>query len=510
MMTDRHAAGNAAFVVPPRGCFPRRRPRVTPGAMQTRALFALAATALLATAGVAQAPGFSESDRRSGAQANPQLTAQFGGAYRGPQADYVRRVGQRIAAQSGLAARASDYTVTLLNSNVNNAFAIPGGYVYVTRNLVALMNSEAELAFVMGHEVGHVAARHAQKRETRSVITGLGAAILGAVTGSSTLGSLAGRGAQLYTLSYSRAQENEADSLGVRYLARAGYDPAAGANILAALEAQSALESRLAGRDAKGASSWLSTHPATAERVARVRREAATLRTPSARALDRDTFLSAIDGMLYDDDPAQGVVQGRSFRHAGLHLAFDAPPGFSLKNGPSSIVGTSPQGGQFQFAGGGIASGDSIGDFAGKAMAAVVGDQARVAAPPRVLTINGIESAVTTARAQGNGGPKDVTVAAYRWGAGQAFAIVAIADAGGDPGFDGLIRSVRRLSPGEAGAQRGRRVAVVAVRPGDTIASLSARMAYGDDRVARFTVLNAIDPARRLVPGDRVKLIVWR
>ena len=140
---------------------------------------------LLATASQAggQDRGLSESDRRQGAAANPQLVAQFGGEYKGPQAAYVRRVGQRIAMQSGLAARPDDYTVTLLNSNVNNAFAIPGGFVYVTRQLVALMNDEAELAFVLGHEVGHVAARHADKRAKRSGLAGLGAAILGAVTG---------------------------------------------------------------------------------------------------------------------------------------------------------------------------------------------------------------------------------------------------------------------------------------------------------------------------------------
>ena len=483
--------------------------RYTP-CMKTRALVALAATAFLAGASAAQDTGFSDSDRRSGAQANPQLTAQFGGAYAGAQADYVRRVGQRIAAQSGLAAKPADYTVTLLNSNVNNAFAIPGGYVYVTRNLVALMNSEAELAFVMGHEVGHVAARHAQKRETRSVLTGIGAALLGAVTGSSTVGNIAGRGAQLYTLSYSREQENEADSLGVRYLARAGYDPAAGANILAALEAQSTLEARLAGRDAKQPSAWLSTHPATAERVARVRREAATLRTGSARTLDRDAFLDAIDGMIYDDDPAQGVVSGRSFRHPGLRLGFEAPPGFTLQNGTSSVVGTSPGGGQFKFTGGGMAPGDTVAGFAAKALAAIVGDQASTAGPPRAISVNGIESAVTSARARGNGGAKDVTVAAYRWSAGQTFAIIAVADAGRDPGFEGLIRSVRRLSPGEAAAPRARRVAVVTVRPGDSVTSLAARMAYTDDRAARFSVLNGLDAGRRLVPGDRVKLIVWR
>ena len=157
-----------------------------------------------------QNAGFSASERKIGADAHPQLVQQFGGAMQGKAADYVRRVGQRIAGESGMSARPQDYTVTLLDSSVNNAFALPGGYVYISRQLLALMNNEAELAFVMGHEVGHVAAQHSQKRQNRSALSGLGAAILGAVTGSDIVGQLANTGAQLYTLGFSREQERQA------------------------------------------------------------------------------------------------------------------------------------------------------------------------------------------------------------------------------------------------------------------------------------------------------------
>lgn len=114
--------------------------------------------------GTAQA--ISSADRKQGAEAHPQLLQEFGGAMTGPQAAYVETVGKNIAVQSGLSNARGDFTVTLLNSPVNNAFAIPGGYVYVTRQLAALMNNEAELAGVLGHEVGHVAARHAAKRQS--------------------------------------------------------------------------------------------------------------------------------------------------------------------------------------------------------------------------------------------------------------------------------------------------------------------------------------------------------
>lgn len=459
---------------------------------------------LVATASTAQVPGLSANDRAEGAKAHPQLVAQFGGAYEGPQAAYVRSVGQRIAVQSGLASKPGDYTVTLLNSNANNAFAIPGGYVYVTRQLVALMNDEAELAFVMGHEIGHVAARHSQKRGQRAGLAGLGAALLGAVTGSNIVGQLAGTGAQLYTLGYSRNQEREADSLGVRYLSRAGYDPMASGDILASLGAQTTLEARLAGKRTAEPVGWLSTHPANAERVARIRKEAATFVARSgARATNRDSFLSAIDGMAYDDDPAQGVIRGASFRHQGLGIAFDAPAGFTLENTPAAVNGSKDGAGRFQFSGG-SAGGLSLANYAAKVWNAA-------GAPPADIqptVINGIEAGISQTQVATQSGRIDATLAVYRWGPDSYYHLLTLAPQGGGQAFAPLINSVRRLTT--ADAVRTRRVAVVAIRPGDTIATLSARMAYDDDRQARFLTLNGLAATSRLARGDRVKLIVWR
>ena len=461
--------------------------------------------ALLASASAAQAPGFSEAERRQGAEAHPQLLQQFGGAYQGPQADYVRRVGQKIALQSGYAERGQDYTVTLLNSNANNAFAVPGGYVYITRQLLALMNNEAELAFVMGHEVAHVAARHSQKRQNRSALSGLGAAILGAVTGSNIVGSIANAGAQVYTLGYSRGQETESDSLGVRYLARAGYDPMASTTILAALGAQTSLEARLAGQGDASTPTWLSTHPASADRVARVRREAqALLPLAGARVTNRDTFLDSINGMPYDDDVEQGIIEGSSFRHPGLKMAFVAPSGFVLQNSPEAVTGARGTQGRFQFSGGRPGNGESL-----SAYSARVWQASGVQNAPRVetRTINGIQMGLSTVRTRAGNAQVDATLAVYSWANDAWYQMLMIAPAGQDPGFSSLINSVRRLSAQEVAAIKGRRVTVVRVQAGDTVQSLANRMAYDDDRLARFTILNGIEANARLVPGTRVKLI---
>ncbi|WP_439532549.1 M48 family metalloprotease [Polymorphobacter sp.] len=466
---------------------------------------ALLPLALLASASAAQAPGFSESERRQGAEAHPQLLQQFGGAYQGPQAAYVRQVGQKIAAQSGMAASGQAYTVTLLNSNTNNAFAIPGGYVYISRQLLALMNDEAELAFVLGHEVAHVAAQHSQKRQNRSALTGLGAAILGAVTGSNIIGGLANTGAQLYTLGFSRDQERQADSLGVRYLTQAGYDPMASADILSSLGAQTSLEARLAGTSS-APPGWLSTHPANDERVTRIRREAQSfVPRAGARTTNRDAFLNAIDGMPYDDDVNQGTIEGTSFRHSGLRLAFTAPQGFVLQNTPTAVTGARGNQGRFQFSGGQPQQGESLAGYSARVWQAA---GAQAAPPVQQGRINGIDVATSQLRTRTGNAQVDATLVVYRWSNDAWYHLLMIAPAGRDPGFNQLANSVRRLTAQEAGAVKGRRVSVVRVAAGDTVQSLANRMAYDDDRLSRFLILNGLENNARLQPGQRVKLIL--
>lgn len=263
-----------------------------------------APSALLVAAALAAAPAAAQSisaaDKQQGAAANPQLIAEFGGVYRGPQASFVERVGRRVAVQSGLSSSGGDFTVTLLDSPVENAFAIPGGYVYVTRQLLALMNSEAELASVLGHEVGHVAARHSASRNRTAQRTGIAAAVLGAVTGSSLVARGAGGLAQLYTLRYGRGQEYEADGLGVRYMTAAGYSPYAAADILSALDSSTSLSAEAAGRSGNTLPSWASTHPNGADRVRRAEQLAQATGRPQPAAATQDTaFLRMLDGLPY-------------------------------------------------------------------------------------------------------------------------------------------------------------------------------------------------------------------
>lgn len=469
-------------------------------------LLTCAAGGLLATSLAHAQSSISASDRRQGAEAHPQLLQEFGGAYRGPQADYVRRVGQRIAVQSGLSNAQSDFTVTLLNSNANNAFAIPGGYVYVTRQLMALMNDEAELASVMGHEVGHVAAQHARSRNRASTGSGLLAAILGAVTGSSQIAQLAGQAAQLVTLRFSRQQEYEADDLGVQYLTKAGYDPYASATLLASLAAQSALDARLANQTGRNIPTWASTHPDPAARVQRAAQRAGATGVRNG-VRNRDAFLQAVDGVRYDDDPEQGVVEGRTFRHPTLRLAFTAPDGFAIANGAAAVTITGNSG-QAQFTGGRF-DGNLL-NYIATVFRGLAGNGQLPQGEVRRTRINGLDAAYSTVRANTQSGAVDATVFAYAFDRDTAYHFVLLTPAGRGVGpFASLVESVRRLTPQEAAQIRGRRVDVVTVGPRDTIASLSARMAYAANREERFRVLNAFKANSTLRPGQKVKLIVY-
>ncbi len=470
--------------------------------MTTRILTAaMLCAATIAAPATAQTRSISQSDRAQGAQANPQLLAQYGGAYAGPQSAYVERVGKKVAVQSGLSNASGDFTVTLLNSPVENAFAIPGGYVYVTRQLLALMNSEAELAAVLGHEVGHVAARHSNSRNTRSTIGTLGATLLGAVTGSDLVGRLAGAGSQLYTLSYSRNQEYQADQFGVRYATAAGYAPSGMADALIQLNEAQTLAGQTSGRGGNNVPTWMSTHPNGAERVRRARQLAQQAGGATTQPVQDTTYLRMLDGLRYDDDPAQGVIDGTTFKHPGMRIRFTAPAGYALQNGTDAVT-IAGQGGQAEFR---MAP---AGDPASVVQQRLAALGARNAPQPQTTRINGTDAAIATVRANANNQQVDVTIVAYRYpSATYYFQIVTPAGGGVGP-FESLIDSFGTLSQAEAKAITGKRIRIVTVKAGDTVESLSRQMAYPDFQRDRFLTINGMDDEARLVPGQLVKLVV--
>ena len=478
-------------------------------ALSCAAACALSACATVPGAGVAPGSPITQAEAQQGAQYHDQFVAEFGGAMSGPQADYVVGVGKNIAVQSGLSNAAADFNVTLLNSSVNNAFAIEGGYVYVTRQLVALMNNEAELAGVLGHEVGHVAARHSARRQQaaqRNQLLGvLGQVLSGVLLGDTALGQLgqqiSSTAPQLATLSYSRTQELEADGLGVRYLTSAGYDPHAMATVLASLAAQNSLDASLQGRDAT-VPEWASTHPDPASRV----QNALSLAGNGTGITNRDTFLTRIDGLVYGDDPAQGMIEGSTFIHPELRLAFTAPQGFYMLNG-TSAVSINGDSGKAQMTS--AAYNGNLETYVRQVFQALGGEGSTLA-PESVnrTTINGLPALYGTARVTSGSSQVDVAVFAYEFSKSQAFHFTAIAPAGGIGVFNPMFQSMRRISSAEAAQVVPRRLDVVTAARGDTVRTLAARMAYTDAQEQRFRVLNGLASNDQVVPGQKYKIVI--
>ena len=461
-----------------------------------------------------EARSISAADKEQGAKAHPQLLQEFGGAYTGSQTGYVVRIGQDIAVQSGLGDAKSDFTVTLLNSPVNNAFAIPGGYVYLTRQLMALMNDEAEMAGVLGHEVGHVAAEHGKKRQkaaTRNSILGalgqIGAAVL---LGDSTMGKIGqeifGTGSQLLTLKYSRKQEYEADDLGIRYLASAGYDPQALSTMLASLAAQSAIDARVAGRDARSVPEWSSTHPDPARRVSRAAQNASKLGV-SGGIRNRNVFLQNLEGVMYGDDPKQGVIEGNNFLHPDLKLKFAVPNGFAMQNSAQAVAISGSSGkGQFTTA----AYNGNMTTYIDAAFKSLAGDgQAISYGDIQRTTVNGLPAAYAIAQVNNGNSQVDVTIFAYEFSKSSAFHFATITTAGQASVFSPMYQSLGRMSASEAAGIKPRKIDVVTVQSGDTISSLSGRMAYSNYQQDRFLVLNRLQASDGLQVGQKVKIVTY-
>ena len=276
-----------------------------------------------------------------GKEVSKEVTALFG-QYRDPKLErYVSEVGNRVLAKSHLRGPGADeqfrntpVTFSVLDSPIINAMALPGGYIYVTRGMLAHLNNEDQLATVLAHEIGHVAARHASRQAWQQKI-GQGLLLGGAVL-SQGLGlpaqdilNLGGMAAQLIFLRYSREDELEADKLGVEYGSAAGYDAREVIGFFQTLN-------RIQEKEGQGMPSFLATHPNPGDRIQRIQE----LAGPASRgrpAVD-SRYVTAVDNLVVGEDPRQGFVEGNFFYHPDLRFRFPVPRGFKLINQPMQVV----------------------------------------------------------------------------------------------------------------------------------------------------------------------------
>ncbi|MDX6749006.1 M48 family metalloprotease [Geminicoccaceae bacterium 1502E] len=441
-----------------------------------------------------------------GKDEHPKVLAEFGGAYADPALQaYVERVGRSLGQVSEL--KDQSFTFTVLDSDVVNAFALPGGYVYVSRGLLALADNEAELAGVLGHEIGHITARHTAQRYDRAMLGqlgSLGAAILGGVllgdTGAKMGQQVGSLGATAYVQGFSRSQELEADQLGIRYMVRAGYDPEAMVSFLDAMDGYGALNRQLSGRSEE-TPTWLASHPRARDRV----RDAA--QTAEAQAgqgrVESAAYMRAVDGMIFGDSPEQGHVRGTVFVHPKLDFRFEAPAGFKLVNTPAAVLGKGPRGQILRFDAASAKSADP---------AAYLTQEWAAKLQPQNLRrfeANGRPAATATAPVAINGKKTQALLAAVSMGEGRMYRFVfASPQLGADSAaFEGVVRSLRRLTAAERAEAIPLRIRIHTVQPGDTIDSLARRMQVDEAAREWFVLLNGLQDGQ-LVPGQKVKLVV--
>jgi predicted Zn-dependent protease len=433
--------------------------------------------------------------------------AESVGVVEAPQLEaYLDAIGQRLARENPR--RELSFRFHVIDMAEPNAFALPGGDIYASRGLLALSNSEDEIACVLGHEVGHVAARHGAKGVTRGILAGVGS-IIAAIGGAilfgeqgaqlgSALGQLAG-GA--IVASYSRDQERQADELGQAYAARAGWDPAGMAAFLASLESAVALTEK-----GQRYPSFFDTHPATPERVQSTRRRATGLeRAPAfSVAKSQRAFLSKLEGLLVGADPAQGVFQDEVFVHPDLGFSIRFPKGWQTQNTRQAVLAASTQGDVAIRLDGEAAGSDP------RAAAAAFEQSAGVQlAEPRSLRVDGRSAYNGLARAS-DGSILDLTWIAHR---GQVLRVIGISTqsrySSARATFARTVESFRDPTSAELGALEELRLRVVETQSGETLRDLSERSGNRWS-VQETAVANGLDPGVRLGAGRLIKIAVAR
>jgi predicted Zn-dependent protease len=446
----------------------------------------------------AAAAGTSTSSAGSVPVLPPAIQRDVGAAY--PDAAlqaYVDRVGQKLVRGSGLT---GSYRFVVLDLPVVNAHALPPGYVFVTRGLLAVLDDEAELAAAFAHEIGHLTQRHAAQR-ARARQGVLEAAVEAATaTGSVTVGRSVARDGLIALRRYSREQELEADRIGLGYLVQAGYRSSAMASLIDRLRQQSQLEAQLLGEapDSFDQRSATATHPAPFERKSALQAAGVSAAGESGRS----TYLAAIDGMSIDDAPDEGFVHGRAFLHPKLRLAFEVPADFRLFNDQDGILGVGRDRSLLYFSCSSDRVPGRLDDWMRNTLKPTPADI-------HATEIGGAEAAIGARPRGSDTGLGQARYVMVRHDDRICFFNLLSEGPDRDRRIEVLVNAARTfhtLTAAEAAALQPYRLRVVAAA-GATPAQLAARLPYDDLRMERLLILNGVDTPAELARLSRIKTV---
>jgi predicted Zn-dependent protease len=422
---------------------------------------------------------------------------------------YVQQVGEKVAAHShrpGLR-----YHFTVLDSADVNAFALPGGYIYITRGILAYLNSEAELAAVLGHEVGHVTARHSVRQYSAAMAANIGFSItalflppLQGKTGQSLFNNLSGA----LLSGYGRDHELEADRLGAEYLARSAYDPQAMIGVIGVLKNQELFERQQAAAEGRAPRTYhgvFASHPSADQRLQQVVREAEKFRSPTAVHLERSAYMKRMEGLVFGASEQQGSVRGRNFYHPALGIGVAFPEGWRLDNQPDRIVAVNP-------AKDALILMTARDEKTGVAPAAYIRDELKIGSLQQGRALaSGLVGYTGIARLNSPFGARNTRVSVvYRNRKAYIFFGTQQADSASlahDQDFLATAASLHTLTPAEAALARATRLHLMSARPGDTFARLARDTTTIDNAESVLRLINDKYPRGEPASGDILKII---
>jgi predicted Zn-dependent protease len=483
---------------------------VTPRAFYRNAVIALGALALT---NCAQNPVSGDKDFvlmseqqeiQMGAQANLDVLKEYAALNNPALQAYVNEVGQRLAKQSQRPNLPWHFTV--VDSPDVNAFALPGGYVYITRGLMAYLNSEAELAGVVGHEIGHVTARHGVRQQSASTVAGLGA-VLGSILvpgmNNQASASLLQTLAQAWTAGYGREHELEADRLGAAYLAKTGYDPQAMVEVIGVLKNQELFSAGQTARDGRPPRATyhgiFDTHPNNDTRLKQVVAQANKYRVADPRE-GHDDYLQKLVGLYFGDSPDQGVIRNNALLHEKLGLMVQFPPGWRIQNRPDRVVATSPQGDALVELEQGPKNDNPL---------ETLQKGVKLDAGARYDSghLGGFPAAFAAGAQQG----KPVVVAVVVFNGTQYLIAGMTRDTATyereRSALRASINSFRAITPAEKLAARPYVLQLLTARPGLTMAALARQSPLDDDAESQLRLMNDLYPDGEPRPGQRLKIV---
>ena len=434
---------------------------------------------------------------RLGAKEHPRILASYGGEFSDPKVE--RQLARIVGALTLVSENPKQtYRITILNSPAVNAFALPGGYLYITRGLLALANDSSEVAAVIAHEMAHVTANHGLQRKRREEAEVIAGRVAAEILSSDLAGEEALARSKLRLAAFSRQQELQADVIGVRTLGRAGFDPYAAARFLQSMEAYSRYSAGEAGNDPS--LDFLSSHPDAPKRLELAMRHARAFGPPGTGIRDRDAYLDSINGLLYGDSPKEGYVRGLTFLHPTLGLRFSVPQGFQIDNTAQAVLATGPGEIAVRF--------DGVPDQRNMPLTKYISSGWVSGLDPATIRsrrIAGLDAA--SARASADRWDFDVTVIRLE---GRIYRILTAAPRGSarlEPTAAAVRNSFRQMTPAEIAALKPLRIKTVTVRPGDTIGGLAGRMRGTNRKLELFRLLNALPAGSTVSAGTEVKII---